>query len=59
MNGYKKQNRTCFKKKVKKIRDNNTPSTNEASTASVRKHRKNKRLTVSVPFKLPRSTRNS
>ena len=40
-------------------RDNNTPSTNKTSTERVRKHRENKRLIVSVPFKLLRSTRKS
>ena len=37
------------------ISDNNTPSTNKSSTERVRKHRENKRLIVSVPFKLARS----
>ena len=76
MDGYEKQNRACFKKKVtfgknfwgwnwnthqkqkernSETRDNNTPSTNKSSTERVRKHRENKRLIVSVPFKLSRS----
>ena len=43
------------KKRNSETRDNNTPSTNKSSTERVRKHRENKRLIVSVPFKLSRS----
>ena len=39
--------------------DNNTLSTNKSSMERVRKHRENKRLIVSITFKLPRSTQES
>ena len=47
------------KERNSEISDDNTPSTYKSSMERVRKHRENKRLIVSVPFKLPRSTRKS
>ena len=73
MNSYAKQNCSCMKIQWMKLKDrnwkqkerhsekcdNNTPSTNKSSTERVRKHRENKRLLVSITFKLPRSTQES
>ena len=55
LQGMKLKHTSKTKKRNSETRDNNTPSTNKSSTERVRKHRENKRLIVSVPFKLSRS----
>ena len=59
LQGMKMKNqKSKWKERNSEISGDNTPSTYKSSMERVRKHTENKRLIVSIPFKLPRLHEN-